>query len=103
MYGLLIKTSPTGEPNAFIGAAAFSPASSDPVWQKNIATIGFPWISLGSHGAGGAGRIAATTTSSGGAFSIVLRTSSRTSGASSARQAIAPPIISGPTGYSLYS
>src|SRR5687767_15384978 len=86
-----------------MGAASFSPSSSDPVWQKKTATIGLPWISLGSHGAGGAGRIAPTHTSSGGAFSIVWRHISRTSGASSARHAIAPPMISGPTGYSLYS
>src|SRR5688572_340161 len=103
MYGRLITTSPTGEPKALIGAAAFSPSLIDPVWQKKIATMGLPCISLGSHGAGGAGRIAPTTTSSGGALSIVLRHSSRTSGASSARHAIAPPMMSGPTGYSLYS
>ena len=48
-------------------------------------------------------RSAATSTSSGGAFALSSRYISSTSGASAARHAIPPAMISGPTGCSAYS
>ena len=83
-----------------MGATAFSPSSGLPLWQASSATIGLPCISFGSHGAGGAGRMSATSVSSGGACSASVRYSSSTLGASLAGQATTPPTISGPTGWS---
>src|SRR5258707_15886826 len=90
--------SPTGLPNALIGATAFSPSATLPEWQTKNATIGLPCISFAIHGAGGARRMPATTANSGGALAAIEAYSSSTFGASSAGHAMAPPTISGPTG-----
>jgi hypothetical protein len=42
--------SSTGFPNALTGASSFSPSSTLPVYQTNIAMIGLPWNSLSIHG-----------------------------------------------------
>ena len=73
-------------------------SSGLPVWQARMATIGFPCISGGSQGAGGAGRIRHTRVSSRGASAASVRYSSSTRGASLAGQATTPPTTSGPTG-----
>ncbi|MGD2064701.1 MAG: hypothetical protein PVF51_14130 [Nitrospirota bacterium] len=89
--------SPIGLPNPLMGATAFSPSAGSPEWHAWIATIGVPWISFGSQGAGGAGPMKVTSVSSGGAFSARPRKSSSTAGASLAGQATTPPTTSGPT------
>ena len=69
----------------------------------NSTTIGLPCTDFASQGAGGASRSPATQVSSRGAVETSCRNSSRTRGASAPGQAMAPPMISGPTGCSTYS
>ncbi len=74
------------------------------LWQTKTTTTGLPWISLGNQGAGGASRSTATHVDLARCPGRERRgRTSSTSCASSARQAIAPPRISGPTGKRLYS